>query len=157
MDLQASKQAIENWDLRSTQERLINIEGCHPDDVKEVMVQYRRYLWLRRKYYDNGKELPPSKCIDEAWHAHVLHTAEYHQFCSEVFGEYLHHHPHRAHEASTEALEKAFANTQRLYVKEYGEPMYRVLGRSRLNRLMDSMREKVIKRFPSLKVALATA
>ncbi len=157
MDLQEAEQAIENWDLSSTQERLISIEGWHPDDVKEVMVQYRRYLRLRRKYFDNGKELPPSKCIDEAWHAHVLHTVEYHQFCSEVFGEYLHHHPHRAHEASTEALEKAFAETQRLYIAEYGEPMFKVLGRSHIGRFVDSIREKVVKRFPSLQDTIAVS
>ena len=36
---------------------------------------------------------PPSKEIDEMWHCFILHTIDYHKFCWENFGRFLHHDP----------------------------------------------------------------
>jgi hypothetical protein len=36
---------------------------------------------------------PRSPLIDEVWHAHILCTKDYRQFCFDVFGEYLDHLP----------------------------------------------------------------
>lgn len=35
----------------------------------------------------------PSKVVDDAWHEFILHTREYHGFCEEAFGKFLHHTP----------------------------------------------------------------
>ena len=65
--------------------------------------------------------LPPSYEIDEVWHAHILHTKEYMDFCLELFGKYLHHQPHLSSEASSmKELEQLFEKTQDLYNHEFG-------------------------------------
>ncbi|MDP3992970.1 MAG: hypothetical protein Q8Q05_02030 [bacterium] len=35
----------------------------------------------------------PSLIIDEMWHCFVLHTQEYAKFCSQHFGQFIHHSP----------------------------------------------------------------
>jgi hypothetical protein len=35
----------------------------------------------------------PSLAIDEAWHAFILHTWDYTEYCQERFGMYVHHQP----------------------------------------------------------------
>lgn len=35
----------------------------------------------------------PSHAVDEAWHGLILCTARYSAFCTEAYGEFLHHHP----------------------------------------------------------------
>ncbi|QLH43881.1 MAG: hypothetical protein HWD59_15100 [Coxiellaceae bacterium] len=37
--------------------------------------------------------MAPSRDIDEIWHAHILHTQDYTEFCEKLFGFYLHHCP----------------------------------------------------------------
>lgn len=34
-----------------------------------------------------------SKCVDPFWHAHVLFTRSYRDFCRGIFGHYIHHEP----------------------------------------------------------------
>lgn len=36
----------------------------------------------------------PSKMLDEAWHAFILHTREYAEYCSSRFGRFVHHVPY---------------------------------------------------------------
>lgn len=38
----------------------------------------------------------PTKALDEAWHAFILHTHEYAAYCSKRFGRFIHHVPHSA-------------------------------------------------------------
>jgi len=35
----------------------------------------------------------PSHAVDEAWHGLILCTARYAAFCTQAYGEFLHHHP----------------------------------------------------------------
>ena len=35
----------------------------------------------------------PTKEIDEAWHAFILHTQEYAAYCLNRFGKFIHHRP----------------------------------------------------------------
>lgn len=35
----------------------------------------------------------PSRAVDEAWHAHILHTEAYQRWCRAAFGRLLHHTP----------------------------------------------------------------
>jgi hypothetical protein len=35
----------------------------------------------------------PSRAVDEAWHGLILCTARYSAFCTQAYGEFLHHHP----------------------------------------------------------------
>lgn len=31
--------------------------------------------------------------VDTFWHAHILHTRDYHEFYNKVYGQYIHHTP----------------------------------------------------------------
>ncbi len=40
-----------------------------------------------------GSPISPSLTIDEAWHAFILHTRDYAEYCQEQFGRFIHHQP----------------------------------------------------------------
>lgn len=89
-----------------------------------VEQQYKRWLFLRRKY--EKKSLPPSAEVDDFWHAHILDTQAYHRDCSYIFGEYFHHFPYfgmRGH-SDAEALADSFEATHEHFRLEFGEPLY---------------------------------
>jgi hypothetical protein len=47
----------------------------------------------------------PSQVADDAWHAFILHTRYYQDFCDKAFGRFLHHTPAEAMSAQTLATE----------------------------------------------------
>lgn len=40
-----------------------------------------------------GTPLAPSRAVDHGWHAFILHTREYADFCDRVAGHFIHHVP----------------------------------------------------------------
>ncbi|MFI5800228.1 glycine-rich domain-containing protein [Streptomyces sp. NPDC051677] len=40
-----------------------------------------------------GSELAPSELVDYGWHAFILHTVDYADFCRRVVGRFVHHVP----------------------------------------------------------------
>lgn len=40
-----------------------------------------------------GQCLAPSELVDYGWHAFILHTADYAEFCQRVVGRFVHHVP----------------------------------------------------------------
>ncbi|MGI5406637.1 glycine-rich domain-containing protein [Streptomyces chartreusis] len=40
-----------------------------------------------------GQSLAPSKLVDYGWHAFILHTVDYAEFCQRVVGCFVHHVP----------------------------------------------------------------
>lgn len=151
-ELAQAKALIDAADLQPVLDRLVSIEGWSPSEATAVIKQYRNYLFLRKKYPQEN--LPPSKDIDEAWHAHVLHTEDYRNFCRQVFSneadQYLDHHPHIAKEGSVESLNKLFERTQALYREEFGEYIYQIAGRSFIRKCLDKIRGILVTRYPKL-------
>lgn len=154
MDLQKldhAKYTIDSFDLQPVIDRLTRVEKWSKDDAVAVIKQYRRYLFLRRKY--PNQILPPSKEIDDAWHAHILHTRAYRKFCQQVFDynkeQFLDHNP-AEDEQSTVQFDKFFEQTQSLYKKEFGEYIYQVRGRSILRKMLEKIGDRLIARFPHL-------
>ncbi len=47
----------------------------------------------------------PSQAVDDAWHAYILSTRAYRDFCSKAFGRFLHHTPAEAMKSPTVATE----------------------------------------------------
>lgn len=47
----------------------------------------------------------PSQVADDAWHAFILHTRYYQDFCNQAFGRFLHHTPAEAMSTQTLATE----------------------------------------------------
>ncbi len=128
LPLEEAGKYIQSFDLRVVHDRLVKIDKWPADQATEACAQYRNFLLLKKKY-GSQYELPPSYDMDEVWHAHILHTKDYTEFCDLVFGEFLHHHPHEGDGGSARVAELAdlFENqTQRLYQLEFGEPIYAV-------------------------------
>lgn len=61
----------------------------------ELFDDLKRFLWAASLSDDNTI---PSPLIDEAWHAFILFTVDYADFCTRFFGEFMHHQPHTAGE-----------------------------------------------------------
>ena len=122
-DLITAKKLIESVDLKQTILRLIKVHNWKAKEAEAAAIQYRNFLYLKKKYGETYV-LPPSYDMDEVWHAHILHTKDYIDFCEQVFGCYLHHHPHHGKDntITDEELESAFEEqTQKLYYQEFGE------------------------------------
>jgi hypothetical protein len=133
-----AKQLIYSVDLAPVINRLVAIEGWPQSDAAAAVNQYRNYLLLRKKYPD--LDLPPSKDIDDAWHAHILHTKDYRAFCKQAFNDrddfYLDHDPHLVKEGSMERLAQLFEQTQKLYHQEFGEYIYQIRPQSFLAKIL---------------------
>jgi hypothetical protein len=81
------------------------------EQIDQVFRALRQYflLCLQANAVNRGKVLGmPSKVVDEAWHAFILHSREYTQFCDRAFGRYLHHAPDSAMKTS---MDHAIGNT----------------------------------------------
>lgn len=158
MDLQnldQVKHIIDSLDLQSVIDRLTRVEKWPEEEAVAVVKQYRRYLFLRKKY--PNQVLPPSKEIDEAWHAHILHTRAYRRFCKQVFDhteeQFLDHNP-AEDEQSAAQFSQFFKQTQALYKKEFGEHIYQIRGRSFLRKMLEKIGDRLVVRFPHLAMCL---
>ncbi len=66
---------------------------------RELSAGYvERGIYALKQYYavallDPANAHAVSRVIDPFWHAHILHTEQYMEFCNRVVGEYMHHQP----------------------------------------------------------------
>lgn len=129
-----AQQLIALLDLDLVIKRLIEVDGWKEQHVLAACQQYRRYLFLLYKY-SPAYTLPPSRDIDEIWHAHILHTQAYTKFCEQLFGRFMHHHPHHGErgELSEDILQALFINTKKFYSQEFGEELLDVRQPNLLN------------------------
>ncbi|MEU8250175.1 hypothetical protein [Nonomuraea sp. NPDC048916] len=69
-----------------------------------------------------GAALAPSPQVDIGWHAYILHTAAYADFCQKVAGRFIHHAPDQPGEISHAArLERLGATVQA--IRSSGMPL----------------------------------
>lgn len=121
--LESAKAAIFSLDFSQMIDKMCSHEGWRRRDAEAACLQYRRFLWLNRKYSD--KILPPTKDIDAFWHMHILDTQKYHRESHIIFGEYLHHYPYLGidGESNDDDVKAFFDLTKTLYQREFGEPL----------------------------------
>lgn len=50
-------------------------------------------VWLQAVADNPTKRLAMDETVDPAWHAFILHSQEYTEFCDQMYGRYLHHVP----------------------------------------------------------------
>jgi hypothetical protein len=62
------------------------------DQAELLFKDTKRFLFLAANFKDRGP-LSPSAAIDDGWHEFLMFTEDYQNFCSEHFGEFLHHRP----------------------------------------------------------------
>ncbi len=66
-------------------------EGFDRPFAERIMEQTLAFL---KACADNpGLGLSPSRWVDIGWHAFVLHTRDYADFCAQVAGRFVHHEP----------------------------------------------------------------
>jgi hypothetical protein len=99
-------------------------EGWSREKADAVEFEYRRFLYLMKKY--PHEQSAPLFDVDIFWHYHILDTMKYMQDCDEVFGHYLHHFPYvglRGEE--DEALhERAGDRMKELYEENFGKDSF---------------------------------
>ncbi len=75
--------------------------GLQPRDAELVLRGLRQFFMA---YLRSGRQFVgmPSKVVDSAWHAYILHTQGYALWCNRAFGGMLHHTPAEAMGSNTQ-------------------------------------------------------
>ena len=81
--------SIPDEDIQYLNERLQTKEQMSAEDALNTIAELENF-YTAVKIGINGE---PSEMIDKAWHAHILNTPMYFNFCKAIFGKYLHHLP----------------------------------------------------------------
>lgn len=83
-------------------DRFISMHDIPLSEAKLIFEDTKRYLWLNatigreRAKGENVPDVYIAKSmviIDEMWHAFILNTRDYIDFCNEYFGGFIHHPP----------------------------------------------------------------
>lgn len=90
--------------------------GAQAQDLER---EVRRMLRLRHEYPD--QPVSPSPIVDEYWHALILHTTIYREYCSQAFGQFVEHAPGSEGDRPRETYLSQLRNTRRLYREHFGE------------------------------------
>ena len=94
-------------------------EGWTEARANAVETDYRRFLFLMKKYPDAGAS--PTVDVDTFWHYHILDTMKYARDCEAAFGFFLHHYPYVGIAAGTESEHvQAGERMRALYEAEFG-------------------------------------
>lgn len=110
---------IQNLDLKYIILRLVHKENWEMQEAEEAVRKYKNFL--RLKVMQEKLISVPTYEIDEVWHAHILHTKQYMEDCSKIFGYYLHHAPASPTGEDSEIMEKYYQKTARLYESTFNE------------------------------------
>lgn len=78
-------------------DRVAAVDGYDHGTAERITEQALAFLVACGRYPDG--HLVPSQPVDAGWHAFILHTAEYADFCHRVAGRFIHHRPSDPHEA----------------------------------------------------------
>lgn len=70
-------------------------------ESQEIFKEMLRWIWYCNSPQSVGYRSIDSSIliIDEMWHTFILYTKEYHNFCHEYLGYYLHHSPTKKSDA----------------------------------------------------------
>lgn len=109
------KRLIE-WPLGFVVLYLVKKMGYTAKHAEAMRLEYLKYQALVIAH--RGVPIPIARGVDEFWHVHILHTADYIAFGKKFAGSYLHHRP----ELDASALSNAYAeNTIPLYEAAFGK------------------------------------
>jgi hypothetical protein len=136
------KHLIQSIDLEPVIERMVKIHKWPRSHAIEAAAQYRRFLFLNKKY-GNTYPLPPSRDIDEFWHNHILHTYQYQKDSQKIFNEFFHHYPSelKNNESQKHTFDEVFEkHTQMLHFKEFGDYIYEIRPTSIFGKLIEHTR-----------------
>lgn len=88
------------------------------DFTQRVIAEYKKFAFLCVTL-PNGAS--PSPKVDEAWHLHLTYTDSYwNQFCPNILGTQLHHHPSKGGSGETQKHEDWYRQTLIGYIETFG-------------------------------------
>jgi len=70
-------------------QRVVQDDGLDHNTAAQVVDQALAFLATLPQH----PNLRPSRLVDLGWHAFLLHTREYAEFCDRIAGRFLHHEP----------------------------------------------------------------
>ena len=97
-------------------ERYSKESGLSFDACREHELELKRYLYLCSIYPD--KVLGMSGPVDALWHLFITFTREYHEFCNNTAGRYIHHVPKTDKEPKNGAA--SYKDMLLLYLNQFG-------------------------------------
>jgi anti-sigma regulatory factor (Ser/Thr protein kinase) len=80
--------------------RVAAVDGYDQGTAERIVEQALAFLVACARYPDG--HLSPSETVDAGWHAFILHTVDYAEFCQRVTGRFIHHRPNAPGEATSE-------------------------------------------------------
>jgi hypothetical protein len=75
-------------------------DGHDVGTAERIVEQALAFLVVCVRYPDG--HLSPSETVDAGWHAFILHTADYAEFCDRIASRFIHHRPNDPSEANPE-------------------------------------------------------
>jgi hypothetical protein len=82
---------LEEFDLWFVEERVARDGSIAPDEIGRAMLEFRRYIAL--KLIGFPELAVPSDAVDLVWHAFLLFTRDYSEFCDMLGWGFIHHTP----------------------------------------------------------------
>lgn len=116
-----------SFDAPYVVERLVNDRVVDSlDEGRELFAEILKYLVLCELNRDVVVGMYSAR-VDEAWHAFILYTTEYTDFCRRFFGRYVGHAPKNAPPADNhdhlDQCELTFDEFRERYQKTFAEPL----------------------------------
>jgi len=109
-------ESLASYDLSLIRDRLIRTGALPRGLVADAVLEFRRWIGLR--IIEPRERSVFSRDVDEVWHAFVLHTRLYADFCDRVFGSFIHHNPSVG---GFPDIDARFRDFERLYRRVYGD------------------------------------
>jgi hypothetical protein len=70
--------------------------GVSPEKAEAIFEDVKQFLFMSAQ--NQTHDMIPTPTIDEGWHAFILFTEDYADFCKRYFGTFIHHTAHRVGE-----------------------------------------------------------
>jgi len=86
-----AQKAIMRYPLPFVVYRLEKEGNVPKEEIPGLVLEFRRFI-ICILHSDSPVGMI-SPVIDEVWHAFILHTREYAEFCQSIFGRFVHHAP----------------------------------------------------------------
>lgn len=117
---QALLDKVMAFDFSREKQYLVNRWKKDQTLVDPMEVEFKRYMFLRAMYPE--LKLPISKGVDDFWHAAVLSSRNYYDFCMGVLGRFVHHRPTVDESENWLLMPDYLANTLNLYARHFSAP-----------------------------------
>jgi uncharacterized protein (TIGR04222 family) len=138
---------------------LMKSQGWTLTYTQRAIAEYKKFAFLT---VVANHQVVPSDQVDQVWHSHILFTRSYwEEFCPNVLGKVLHHHPARGGRAERAEFHRLYAKTITSYRQFWGSPPtdiwsspdVRFGAELKMQRVNLSDHWVIPKQFPRLKLA----